>query len=436
MRISFKTRPNHIAILKNSSWLFTDKLLRLGLGVLVGAWVARYLGPLEFGELAFALAYIALFQSIANLGLDGIAVRDITQNESEAHSLLGTVFILRLCAGFFCWLSAVVGVALLKGFFDQSVLLTALVGSSLVFQAADTVDLWFQSQSQSRLTLFAKLTTYIVSNGCRIALILVGAPLVAFASIIFLEGLLSATGLALVYKSFSCDQHWSHSKLVAKRLLHESWPFMLSGVSIVIYMRIDQIMIREMLGPQQLGIFAAVLPLATLWQVIPVILNVSLAPHIARKKEESEAAYWLALQKVFVLYALPGWLITIPTIVSANWIVAVLFGPQYSEGAKVLSIYVLTNLFINMGMAQSLWMLNEGKSTLTLVSTLTGVLVCLVGNYFAIPRYGITGVAVIAVLAQLSSAVLINIFFARRIFIMQVKSLAWPIFKLCKISLF
>ena len=101
MRISFKTRPNHIAILKNSSWLFTDKLLRLGLGVLVGAWVARYLGPLEFGELAFALAYIALFQSIANLGLDGIAVRDITQNESEAHSLLGTVFILRLCAGFF-----------------------------------------------------------------------------------------------------------------------------------------------------------------------------------------------------------------------------------------------------------------------------------------------------------------------------------------------
>jgi PST family polysaccharide transporter len=136
-------RHTLLAILNNSGWLFLDKLLRLGLGVVVGAWVARYLGPSQFGELAYALAYIALFQAIANLGLDGITVRDLSQNKAEAHSLLGTVFALRLGVGVLCWLSAVIGMAWLNGPQDRSVVLTALVGSGLIFQAADTVDLWF-----------------------------------------------------------------------------------------------------------------------------------------------------------------------------------------------------------------------------------------------------------------------------------------------------
>jgi PST family polysaccharide transporter len=422
-------RHTLLAILNNSGWLFLDKLLRLGLGVVVGAWVARYLGPSQFGELAYALAYIALFQAIANLGLDGITVRDLSQNKAEAHSLLGTVFALRLGVGVLCWLSAVIGMAWLNGPQDRSVVLTALVGSGLIFQAADTVDLWFQSQSQSRRTVFAKVTAYIISSGVKVALILIGAPLVAFAAVMVLEGLLAAVGLALAYKRFPCEQRWARATNIARKLLHESWPFILSGVSIMIYMRIDQIMIKEMLGTQQLGIYAAVLPLATLWQVIPVTLNASLAPFVARKKAESEAAYWLALQKIFKVYALLGWLVCIPTIVLGHWVVALLYGPQYHEGALVLSIYVLTNLFINMGMAQGLWMLNERKPLISLANTLTGAVVCVVGNYLLIPHFGIAGVAAVAVLAQLSSTVLTNLIFSRRIFVMQIRSLAWPIFK-------
>ncbi len=423
-------RQNLLVVLQNSGWLLFDKLVRLALGLLVGAWVARYLGPAQFGELAYVLAYIAFFQAVATLGLDGIVVREIARNGSYANTVLGTAFALRLGTGVFCWVVAISYMAWLNGIHDDSVVLTALAGGSLVFQAADTIDLWFQSQSQNRRTVLAKLAAYIVSSGVKIALILSSAPLLAFAAVMVLDVATAAIGLTFAYKRFPCAQRWRQEADTAQQLLRESWPFMLTGISIIVYMRIDQIMIKEMLGAQQLGIYAAVLPFATIWQVIPVTLNTSLAPFVARKKSESETAYWHALEKIFKAYAFLGWLVCIPTVALASIAVETLYGSEFQQGALIVSIYVFTNIFINMGVAQGLWLLNERRAILSLLKAIVGAFVCVVGNWWLIPKYGITAVALVAVLAQFVSSVLMNLFVSKRLFVLQLRSLAWPVFKL------
>lgn len=430
LRAHLQGRSSVLAILHNSGWLLLDKVLRLGMGLLVSAWVARYLGPAEFGELAYVLAFIAFFQAITSLGLEGIVVRDIAQHKDRANSILGTAFILRLGTGIACWLFAVGSMAWLNGLHDRSVVLTALVAGTLVFQAADTVDLWFQSQSSSRLTVIAKLVSYLLTSGVKVLLILNEASLVAFAAVMVLEGSTSALGLAIVYKRFPCAQRWAHSANTARELLLESWPFLLSGISIMVYMRIDQIMIKEMLGSNELGIYAAMLPLSTLWQFIPMTLSSSLAPFVARKKAESEEAYWQALQMIFKTFALFGWVVCIPIAVLAPIIVNILYGPDYKDGAIVLSIYVFTNLFINMGVAQGLWLLNDRRAFLSLAKTVIGAVIAVLGNWLLIPYYGTTGVAVVAVIAQLVSAVLTNFFFSKRLFFIQMRSLLCPVFKL------
>jgi PST family polysaccharide transporter len=151
-----------------------------------------------------------------------------------------------------------------------------------------------------------------------------------------------------------------------------------------------------------------------------------LAPFIARKKADNEINYWHALQKIFKAYALLGWLVCIPTLVFARFAVEFLYGPQYQQGAVVLSIYVFTNLFINMGVAQGLWLLNERLAIISLAKTVVGALVAIVGNWFLLPHFGIIGVAIVAVSAQLTSAVLMNLIFSRRLFLMQIRCLMWP----------
>jgi PST family polysaccharide transporter len=412
-----------IRIAENSAWLVLDKGLRLLFGLVVGAWVARYLGPSLYGQLAYVLALVALFQAVAILGLDGIVVREIARDPSVAGAILGTAFILRLSAGVAGWLGSIACMAMINGPGDRSVGLTALAGAVLVFQAADTVDLWFQSQSQSRRTVFAKLTALLLSNGVKIWLILAGAPLQAFAAVMVVDAIAAALGLVFAYRRFPCAQRWTRVRGMSTMLLGEGWPFMLSGVAIMVYMRIDQIMIRELLSEHELGLYAAVVPLATVWQFIPMTLSVSLAPFVARKKAESEAAYWLALGRIFRAFSLFGWLACIVTLLLAGFIVSMLLGPEFSDGSAVLAIYVFTNLFIGLGVAQGLWLVNERLPILSLYKALIGAVVCVLGNFVLLPIMGIAGAAITAVLAQFTAAVLSNVVFSRRILVLQFRSL-------------
>ncbi|WP_259583201.1 flippase [Shewanella baltica] len=424
-KLSERLSGNHslLAAINNSGWLMFDKLIRLLLGLLVSAWVARYLGPAQYGELAYVLAYLAFFQAVAVLGMDGIIVRDIAKDKTNSGEILGTAFILRLTVGIVCWLIAIAGMAWFNGWQDRSVYITVLAGATLIFQAADIIDLWFQSQSQSRRTVIAKLMAYLISNGLKIALILNNASLFAFAIVMSVEALLAAVALTFAYSKFSCQQPWCLFKKRAKQLLIESWPFILSGLSIIVYMRIDHIMIKEMLGEAELGVYAAVSPLAMLWTFIPMTLSVSLAPMVAKAKQQSQQVYFTCLSNIFRGFALLGWLICIPIFLLSDYVVIILFGPDYASGTLVLSIVIFANLFINMGVAQSLWILNEGKSKLSLYKTIFGAIICVFCNFILIPKFGVVGAAISAVIAQFSSAILANVVLCRAIFVLQIKSL-------------
>src|ERR1019366_4832630 len=92
--------PGLRKIMGNTGWLMVDRVVRMGMGLFVGVWVARYLGPVQFGSLNFALAFVALFGTVTTLGLDGgIVVREVLHNAHDTHEILGTTLALRSCGG-------------------------------------------------------------------------------------------------------------------------------------------------------------------------------------------------------------------------------------------------------------------------------------------------------------------------------------------------
>ncbi|HIF9415870.1 TPA: flippase [Photobacterium damselae] len=409
-------------IINNSGWLLFDKLCRLGIGLIITAWVARYLGPNEYGKLAYVLAYLAFFQAVCILGLDNIVVRDIARNKLKSGEIIGTTFFLRILSGVILWFIAVAIMAFNHGISNQITIITSLCAFSLIFQVSDTIDLWFQSQSNSKRTVIIKLSSYLISNSIKVYLILNEATIEYFAAVIAIEGGISFVGMMFSYIKFPANK-LSISKVMAISLLKESWPYIFSSLSVMVYMRIDQLMIKSYLGDEPLGVYAAVLPLAMIWTFIPTTLTTSLSPFIARKKQEGESSYWLSLKKIFRLYAILGWIICIIVVITAPFAVELLFGASYSDGVLVLQIIVFTNIFINMGVAQSLWILNEGRSKLAMYRTFIGAIICVTSNMVLIPIYGIYGAAVSAVLAQLFSTTISNVFISKEIFTLQIKSL-------------
>lgn len=407
-------------IAANSSWLLGDRLVRAALGFFVGALVARYLGPANFGQYAYALTFVAFFQAVAVLGADSIVVRDIARDPQSAPVVLGSILRLRCLASLICWLAAVAVASVLDPGARDGIIMVAIVSAVMLFQAGDTVDLWFQSQTQSRRTVVAKLSAYLLTGGVKVMLVLIHAPLLAFAAAFLLDYAGAAVALAVAYRRFPTAQGWSYDGEVAKRLLRDSWPFLLSALSITVYMRIDQIMLKSLQGSYDVGIFAAALPLSQIWQMIPMTLAISFAPYVARQKLAGEAAYHTSLELVFRLFTALSLAAALATALVAPWLLPAIYGARYAASVPVLQIHVFTNVFIAMAVAQGLWIANEQRGGLLLIQTLAGALVALVGNWLAIPRYGPVGAAAVAVVAHLTSGLLVNMVAAPKLFRLQL----------------
>jgi len=406
-------------VARNAGWLFIERMVRLGLGLIVGAWVARYLGPEKYGLLSYFLAYIALFSSVANLGLDGIIVRECSKNPKSASLIINTALSLRLVSGLICWIISSLFLVFTEDF-GISLAIGLIVGCTLAPQSFDTIDLWFQSEGKNKIAVYAKLAAFLISNFFKILLIFFKCDLYWFALLVLIEASMAAAMLFYAYQENKQYIKISVNHELMKKLLIESWPYMLSSLSIVLYMRIDQIYIRQLLGDYDVGQYSVGIVFSQFWYFLPVIMSTSIAPHLAAAKCKSDVAYINYLLKIFRYFFAIGVLVTLFNYFAAEILIDLIYGSKYSNSVSVLKIHSFTNIFVFMGVAQNLWLINESKGRINLIKTGIGVAIAITGNTFLLPKFGLIGAAYTAVIAQAFSAFVSNIFLAPRIFLAQL----------------
>ncbi|MHC5916368.1 MAG: flippase [Nostoc sp.] len=423
---SHKFGSEKLAVIHNIAWLFIDRILRMGFGLVVGVWIARYLGVQQFGIFNYATAFVALFNPLTNLGLDSLVIRSIIRNPEAKDQILGTAFWLKLAGGIGCVLLTVSSIFVFRQNDQVTVGLVAILATAGIFSAFDTIDIWFQSQVQSKYTVVAKNTAFIIIAFIKIALIKMHAPLLAFAWIVLLEVGLGAAGLILVYKIKGYSLWlWRWNFPLAKTLLKESWPLILSGLSIMIYVKIDQIMLGEMVGASAVGLYSAASRISEVWYFIPVAIASSVTPSIFAAKEVSEELYYQRIKKLLRGLVLISIVITLPMSFMSERIITLLFGNDYAAAGAILAIHIWASLFVFMGVATSSWFVAEGLTHLSLRRTLIGAITNVLLNLLLIPHYAGIGAAIATVISYAFGSFLANGFDqrTRKIFVLQITSL-------------
>ena len=426
LRNRLESRQNLQKILTNTVWLFADRILRMGFGLVVGVWVARYLGPEQFGLFSYVLAFVALFGVFATLGLDDIVVRDIVRNPSDKDEILGATFSLKLLGGLVGILLTTAGILLLRPNDRLTHSMVAIIASGLIFQSFDTISFWFQSQVQIKYVVYAKNGAFILIALAKVGLILSHASLIAFAWAALAEIILGAVGLTLAYGANGhIVRAWRGSIARARSLLTDSWPLILAGLAIVVYMKIDQIMLGEMLGNQAVGLYSAATRISEIWYFIPVAIVSSASPSIVEAKAISDSLYYQKVDKLFRLMAVLAFSIVIPMTFFSGHIIDLLYGPEFAGAGSVLAIHIWAAVFVFLGVAQGPWTVNEGLMKLSLQRTVIGAVANVVLNLLLIPRIGVVGAAISTLIAQALSSCILNRFDrrTRRIFTLQMRAL-------------
>ena len=398
-------RPNLVKIVDNVGWLFFDKILRLGLGLFVGVWIARYLGPVQFGLLNFATAFTGLFGAVAALGLQGIVVRDIVRDAESARLTLGTAAMLQLIGGPVSYLLLLAAIATLRPDDALARSIIAILGSMILIKASDIAVYWFESQVQSKYTVWVQNSVFLVFAAIKILLILQQAPLAAFAWTMLAEAVVAALILLVVLglrgpalKSLRA------SPARAKILLRDSWPLILSAIAIAVYMKIDQIMLGQMIGDEVVGIYSAAVRITEVWYFIPMAIVASVFPSILEAKKRGQEQYYARLQQVFDLMVVISLAVAVPMTFLATPIVGLLFGPAYLGSGTVLAIHIWASFFVFLGLTSGMWFLAENRPMLSLQRTTLGAIANVVLNLWLIPLHGAVGAAIATVLSQAIAA--------------------------------
>lgn len=109
-------------------------------GLLVGVWLARYLGPRLYGEFSYALAVVMIIAPVAMLALDDISIRRLARDPSDKDETFGTVFVLMALGGVFAFALAMLAIMLVRT--DDSLVrwLVGILVIGTIFQAFHAIE--------------------------------------------------------------------------------------------------------------------------------------------------------------------------------------------------------------------------------------------------------------------------------------------------------
>ena len=391
--IERQTRTAFVKYFFNTGWMFAERMLFLIVAFFVGIYVARYLGPAKFGLLNYSLSFAFLFQAFSKLGLDGIITRNLIQNPEKKREILGSSTVLKAIGAIFSFILIFASIQFSSSNYETKIMIM-VIATGMLFNSFEVGRFFFESQVKAKYNAMAVSASILTSSGLKVFLIIVGADLVWFAVAYSIEIIVRGLGFALFYQFINKDIFkWTFDKNISKLLIKDAWPLMLSSVAVMLYMRIDQVMIKEMLGADDVGQYSAAIKISEIWFFIPIVINNSVFPAIINAKAKGERFYYKRLQQLLSFLIWMAILIALPIYFVSPFIITSLFGAEYFLAASVLSIHIWSGVFIFMNNTAGKWHITENLTKLSLIKTASGALINITLNIILIPKYEIIGAA-------------------------------------------
>ena len=385
----------------NTGWMFSGQMFSLLISFFIGAWIARYLGPGNYGILSYSIAFAGLFGFISSLGVNGILNRELVKTPEKRDELLGTAFRLKLLGGAIAICLAVASVLIFQA--DPVIkILVSLFSFSFILQSINVISTYFNAEVKSKNNVKAVFIATIISSILKIIIILLGKGIIWLIIIMALDSLWQGIGFIKAYNNYGLKiKNWVFNKDLAKIILKNSWPLMLASAAGFIYLKIDQVIIGQILGNYKVGIYAAAVKLVEIWYFIPGIICASLFPAIINAKKTNVAVYKNRLKNFYILMFVIPTLMAIFITLLARPIIIIIYGMDYIESINILRIYIWSSVGLFIGMAMTQYLMVENLVKTIFLLNFSAMVINIILNLLFIPFFGIIGSACATLISYL-----------------------------------
>lgn len=385
---------------RNTVWMFLGRIFILGISFLVGIYIARYLGPSNYGLFNYVVSFVGLFGFLTSFGIDNIASREIIKNHNKKDEIIVTSFYIKTIGSSLAIISIfIVSIFTTKDLFTLG--LIWIFSLNFIPQAFNIIEIYFQSQVLSKKVVTAQIISNIISTILKIICITLNKGIFWLTIIYIIETCIYSSILLYSFRKFGNHiKNWKFDKKIAKSLLKDSWPLMLSSIAIGIYMKIDQVMIKNMLGNEQAGIYAVAVKLSEVWYFVPSIICASLFPSIVNAMNTSKELFENRMKRLYSLMFWASFSIASIITVLAYPIIKILFGIPYLGAVTTLQIYVWACIAVFLGVAIAQYMLAKNFTKISFYNTVLGALINVILNTILVPKIGINGAAIATLISH------------------------------------
>ena len=281
--------------------------------------------------------------------------------------------------------------------------LTSSIAISFVFQSFSLVNYSFLTRVESKYTSIGTIAVAIILSILKIGIILSGKGLYYFAAIYTLEPILYGIVFIYFFKRFyGSPLKWTFNKGLAKEILRESLPLMIADVFILIYSRIDQVMLKHFIDVKAVGLYDAAVRLSELWYFIPSIIIASLTPAIINAKGDNDTTmYAKRLLRLALFLIIFSTAVGLFVSIFAKLIMGIVFGQAFIAGYTALQLYVWSGVGISIGLLLNQYLVTEKMTYAILYISIVGMVMNVVLNLILIPKYGINGSALATLISYI-----------------------------------
>lgn len=397
-------------VLANVAWAVVGKIVRILSEIFVGILVARYLGPQQYGTMSYVVSFVSLFSILATFGLDNIEIRELARGRVAKETLIGTAFRLKLA--FAVLTVAIIGVVVWT--FEPDRFTQAMImvyATSVVVNSVGVIRNYFTSIVLNEYVVKTEIFRTAVGMAIKVALLLLRAPLAWFIVAVTFDSFLVASGYLFSYgRKVGKVADWNFDRRVAGHLVRQAFPLLLSGAAVLIYQRIDQVMIRNMIDDSSVGFFSIAGKFTELILFLPIVMSQTVAPLLVRARERDEEVYRRKRQQFVDAVVWTALLLAVLVSASAPWLVRWTYGRQYLAAVPVLQIMAFKAVGMALAASSGQLVIIEHLQKWAAVRNLIGCGVCVGMNFLLIPRFGIVGSAWATIITVAFTGCLANAF--------------------------
>ena len=397
-------------VFKNISWLVGGKVVQMIIAFVINILTTRYLGNSNFGLISYAAVYTGFFSSLCSLGLNSVIVKEMLEHKDKQGELLGTSIAMRLAASVLSWISIICLSCIIDKGEPQTTKIVGLCCIGMVFQSFTILEYWFQARLESKVCAIATIIAYLAMSAYKAVLLLLGKSVGWFAVAMSIDYIAVVVVVYIFYKKKN-GPAFSFAWPTGKRLLSQSYHFIISTLMVSIYGNTDKFMLKHMLhNTSSVGDYGAAVQLSLAWVFVLQAILDSFYPSIMELHKQDYEKYRKRNIQLYSIVFYVALVASVGITVIAKPAVLFLYKEKYIGAVEPLKVITWYTAFSYLGVARNAWLVCEGKQKYLKYLYGSAVVLNILINWLLIPKFGATGAAVASLITQIGTSIVLPLF--------------------------